>query len=113
MATLDLIGIRASGRHGASPGERDEAQQFVVDLELEVDVEADALEKTADYRAVIEVARKTVETESFVLVESLASAVAAAVRAIPHVASVSVTVHKPGAAERLGLGDVSATVVLR
>ena len=28
----------ASGRHGARPGEKDEPQDFVVDLDLEVDV---------------------------------------------------------------------------
>jgi dihydroneopterin aldolase len=113
VATLDLRGIRVSGRHGASAGERDRPQEFVVDLEVEVQERGDALEKTADYRAMIELVRKTVETESFVLLETLAGAVADAVRAVPRVRSVRPTVHKPEAADRLGLSDISATVIRR
>jgi dihydroneopterin aldolase len=113
VATLDLRGIRASGRHGASAGERDQPQEFVVDLELEVDARADTLQKTADYREVIELVRKTVETGSFVLLETLAGAVAEAVRAVPRVRSVRATVHKPEAAARLDLSDISATVVVK
>ena len=33
---LFLTGIAASGRHGANPGEKDRAQDFVVDLDVEV-----------------------------------------------------------------------------
>ena len=84
-----------------------------MDLEVEVQERGDALEKTADYRAMIELVRKTVETESFVLLETLAGAVADAVRAVPRVRSVQVTVHKPEAARRLGLSDISATVLRR
>jgi dihydroneopterin aldolase len=113
VATLELKGIRASGRHGASSGETDHPQEFVVDLEVEVDVKADALDKAADYRAVIELVRKTVESESFVLLETLAGAVAGAVRAVPRVRVVRATVHKIEAAKRLGLDDISAVVVLR
>ena len=35
---LFLTGITASGRHGANPGEKDQAQDFVVDLDVEVEV---------------------------------------------------------------------------
>ena len=113
MATLDLRGIRAAGRHGAGAGERDEPQEFIVDLELEVEARADVLEKAADYRELIEIVRKTVETESLVLLETLAGAVADAVRAVPRVRSVRATVHKPEAAARLGLLDISASAVRR
>ena len=37
-ARLFLSGIRASGHHGARPGEKDEPQELVVDLDLDVDV---------------------------------------------------------------------------
>ena len=84
-----------------------------MDLEVEVLERGDVLEKTADYRALIEVVRKTVETESFVLLETLAGAVAEAVRLVPRVRSVRATVHKPKAADRLGLSDISATVLRR
>ena len=49
---LFLSGIRCEGRHGANPGEKDSPQPFVVDLDLEVRVDADAIGETADYRAI-------------------------------------------------------------
>src|SRR5919197_4738119 len=73
---LFLTGITCSGRHGATPGEKDEPQDFVVDLDDEVEAGGDELGPTADYRTAIETARATVEGESFDLLESLAKAVA-------------------------------------
>ena len=106
-----LTGIRAEGRHGASPGERDAAQPFVLDLDLFVDVDGDALEATADYRDLVRAARSVVEQGSFALLESLAEAVADSVAAHDRVTSVVVTVRKPGAAGRLGVADVAAQAV--
>ncbi len=76
---LFLTGITTRGRHGANPGEKDEPQDFVVDLDVEVEVDGDALASTADYRSVIRTARDVVERGSFELLESLAHAVANAV----------------------------------
>ena len=106
-----LTGIRAEGRHGASPGERDEPQPFVLDLDLFVDVSGDDLEATADYRRLAGAARAVVEKESFALLESLADAVADAVASHERVSSVVATVRKPGAAGRLGVDDVAAQAV--
>ena len=105
---ISLRGIRAKGRHGANPGERDRAQDFVVDLDIEVMVAADELERTVDYRLLANAARDAVANSSFVLLESLAEQVALAVQRLEGVASVTATVHKPGAAARMGVADVSA-----
>ncbi len=43
-ARLFLSGIRAEGRHGARPGEKDAPQPFVVDLDLEVEVGEDRID---------------------------------------------------------------------
>jgi dihydroneopterin aldolase len=43
MARLFLSGIHGEGRHGARPGEKDNAQPFVVDLDLEVEVGSDRI----------------------------------------------------------------------
>jgi len=104
-----LSGIRASGRHGANAGERDQPQEFVVDLQVEVepDIGDDRLEDTADYVDLAGVVRHTVEVESFQLLESLAQAVAGAVLRVEHVTSVRAVVHKPTAAAALGLVDVA------
>jgi len=103
-----LTGIAAMGRHGANPGERDEPQDFVVDLDVTVEVSGDDLDRTIDYRALADLARDTVAETSFVLLESLAAAVASAVGNVPQVTSATARVHKPGAAEHMGLDDVAA-----
>ena len=94
---LLLTGISASGHHGANPGEKDRAQDFVVDLDVEVHVDDDELESTADYRTLIRTAR-----------ESLAHAVANEVLALDGVVKVSAIVHKPGAARSNEVEGVAA-----
>ncbi len=106
---LSIHGIAAGGRHGANPGERDEPQGFRIDVEVDIEVGADELDATADYRDVADVARKTVESTSFVLLESLAQAVADRLGEVAGVASARVTVHKPSAARSMNVEDVAAT----
>ena len=107
-ARLFLSGIRASGHHGARAGEKDEAQEFVVDLDLEVDVSDDAIEATADYRGVTEAVRAVIAERSFDLIEVMAQAVADEVLAFEHVRTVTALVHKPNAARRLEIDGVTA-----
>lgn len=103
-----LSGIRAVGRHGANLGEKDRPQEFVVDLDVEVAVDADDIGATADYRRLAAIARETVERQSFDLLESLAQAVARAVAGTGHVRSVTAIVHKPGAARSIDIDGVAA-----
>lgn len=105
---IRLTGIEAQGRHGARAGERDVAQAFVVDLEVVVEATDDDLDSTADYREVIRAARGVIEAESHALIETLATRIAAAVADVAGVLSCRATVHKPGAAGRLGATDISA-----
>ncbi len=105
---LFLTGITAAGRHGANPGEKDQPQDFVVDLDVEVEVGEDRLESTADYRSLIRTARETVERGSFDLLESLAHAVAETVLAQDGVVRVNAVVHKPGAARSNDVQGVAA-----
>jgi dihydroneopterin aldolase len=107
-ARLFLTGIDATGRHGANPGEKDEPQDFVVDLDVEVRVGADAIDATTDYRALIAAAREVVGERSFDLVESLAQAVAERVAAFPGVVSATAIVHKPAAAASNRVQGVAA-----
>jgi dihydroneopterin aldolase len=105
---LFLTGIRASGHHGANPGEKDQAQDFVVDLDVEVDVTADRIGGTSDYRQLIRTARETVVRERFDLLESIANAVAEAVAARPGVVRATAVVHKPAAARSNDVEGVAA-----
>lgn len=108
-----LTGIRASGRHGANPGERDFDQEFVVDLDVVVDLgEGDEMEDTVHYRALADAARAVVERTSFALIESLAEAVGHEVYGFERVVRVVVTVHKPGAAANLGVDDVAVEAII-
>jgi dihydroneopterin aldolase len=105
---LFLTGIGAAGRHGAKPGEKDTPQDFVVDLDVQVRVAGDALDRTADYRGIIRTARETVEGTSFDLLESLATEVARAVGALDGVVSATAIVHKPAAARSSEVQGVAA-----
>ena len=105
---IRLEGIRVEGRHGAREGERDEPQPFVVDLEVEVEASEDDLDATADYRMLTDLVRRVVASESFAIIERLAERVAATVAEVAHVRSCRAVVHKPLAAERLDVSDVSA-----
>jgi len=109
---LFLTGITAQGHHGANPGEKDRAQDFVVDLDVEVDVTGDDIGATSDYRTLIRTARETVAATSFDLLENIADAVARAVSEQPGVRAATAVVHKPAAAmSNEVMGVAAATTV--
>ena len=105
---IRITGIAAEGRHGASPGERDRPQRFVVDLGIEVEPRGDDLDTTADYRAAVDAVRRIIEVESYALIETMARRIASVVAEFPGVHTCRAVVHKPAAADRLGAEDVSA-----
>jgi dihydroneopterin aldolase len=109
---LFLTGITASGRHGREPRGERPGQDFVVDLDVEVDVGDDELSSTSDYRTLIRTARETVERDSFDLLESLAHAVANDVLVLEGVIKVSAIVHKPAAARSNEVQGVAAAATV-
>jgi dihydroneopterin aldolase len=109
---LFLTGIRAEGHHGANPGEKDRAQDFVVDLDVEVEVSGDEISATADYRDLIRTARASVETERFDLLENVADAVARAVASRDGVVRATAIVHKPAAAASNEVQGVAAAATV-
>ena len=111
-SVISIDGIRAQGRHGANPGEQLQPQDFLVDVEVWVEVEQDSLEGTLDYRTIVDAVRETVATNSFHLLESLAEAVATELIKLDPVLRATALVHKPGAALSLGVADISAEVTL-
>lgn len=98
MDRIELRGMSFWGRHGVGAKEREEAQEFKVDVELDVDLAAagrsDDIADTIDYRQVRAAARDVVEGPSRSLLESLATAIAERVLALPRVESVSVRITK-------------------
>jgi dihydroneopterin aldolase len=94
---VEVHGLEAFGRHGADDDERAVPQRFLFDVELELpEPPEDALDATADYRGVRDVIRELCERESYVLIETLAGSVAAALLAALPVQRVHVRVRKPG-----------------
>ena len=73
---LRLVGIDVYGHHGALPAERELGQRFVVDVELNADLDAaatgDDLSRAIDYAAVHRVVIATATGDSFHLIEALA-----------------------------------------
>lgn len=85
-------------RHGVREAERENAQPFEVDVEVECDLagpgRSDRLEDTVDYTKVRAIARSIVEGEPVKLLETLATRIADEVLKLPKVMGVSVRVVK-------------------
>jgi 7,8-dihydroneopterin aldolase/epimerase/oxygenase len=111
---IRLEGLRARGRHGWFDWEREQGQEFVVDVELSVDVapaaRSDDLADTVDYGGLATDVVALVEGEPVRLVETLAERIAVRCLQDERVSSVTVTVHKPQAPVQVQLTDVAVTV---
>ncbi len=109
---IALRGIRAYGRHGANPGERDRAQPFDLEIELDVDLGAarasDALADTVDYAALHDAIVRAVRTRSFALLERLGATILDDVMADPKITGARLSIAKP----RL-LAGATPSVLLR
>lgn len=80
MDRIVLRGLRAVGVHGVLPEERERAQPFEVDVDVEADLSVaastDDLGDTIDYGALVELVSRVVTTESHALLERLAGRIA-------------------------------------
>lgn len=77
MTTIELRGLELHGRHGVLAHEREHGQRFLFDLELDVpDPERDAIDATVDYRDVAAAVREVSDGRDYLLLETLAAAVA-------------------------------------
>ena len=98
MDRIVLEGMAFSGRHGVRPAEREQAQEFKVDVELDTDLvrsgRSDRVEDTVDYRSVYAIVKEIVEGESVKLIETLAERIAERVLDLEGVLAVSVRVAK-------------------
>ena len=98
MDRIELRGMSFQGRHGVRPAEREQAQEFKVDLEIEADLgpagESDDLADTVDYTSARAAAREVIEGKSLNLLEALAAEIAERVLRLPRVEAVSVRVVK-------------------
>ena len=115
MDTIELRGLVASGYCGALPEEQTRAQPLEVDLDVMLDLSrsgaTDELTDTVDYGALCTMIEGIITTESFVLLERLASRIAEAVLTDERVDEVTVAVRKlrPPVPQQLSTSGVRIT----
>ncbi|MBP6997254.1 MAG: dihydroneopterin aldolase [Phycicoccus sp.] len=111
---IRLTGLVARGHHGVFAHEKRDGQEFVVDLELGLDLSvagaSDDLAATVDYGALAEAVVARISGPAFDLIERLAEVVAQDALAHDRVDEVTVTVHKPQAPIEAEFGDVAVVV---
>lgn len=111
---VTLRGLRAWGRHGYLPAERELGQEFVIDVALGLDIRpaavGDELSRTVDYGALADRLVAVVEGEPVNLIETLAERLAARCLDVAQVEDVEVTVHKPNAPVPHPFTDVAVTI---
>jgi dihydroneopterin aldolase / 2-amino-4-hydroxy-6-hydroxymethyldihydropteridine diphosphokinase len=114
---IRLSGVRGRGFHGVFEHERREGQEFVVDVELAVDLApagaSDDLTDTVNYGAIGAAALARIEGQPYDLIERLAELVAQDALEHASVDEVTVTVHKPQAPVGVPFGDVTVAVTRR
>ena len=111
---ISLVGLRAHGRHGVYEAERVYGQDFVVDVELELDLSpasrSDDVTDTVHYGHLANGIVAVITGEPVRLIETLADRVAAVCLDDARVAAATVTVHKPQAPIPHEFADVSVTL---
>jgi len=117
MDTLDeitLTGLRVFGRHGVFDFEREQGQDFVIDVRMRLSVaraaQTDDVTDTVHYGEVAERVAAIVGGDPVDLIETLAVRLADDLLGDERLQAVSVTVHKPQAPIEVAFADVSVTV---
>lgn len=111
---ITLSGLRVRGHHGVFDVEREQGQDFVVDVVLELDLApaaaSDRVTDTVHYGELAEALAAVVAGEPVNLIETLAERLVAVCLADARVAAATVTVHKPQAPIPHDFADVAVTV---
>jgi dihydroneopterin aldolase len=111
---IGLRGLTVRGHHGVFDFERRDGQDFVIDVELELDLRpaaaSDDVTDTVHYGELAEALAAVVAGEPVNLIETLAQRLADVCLADARVAAATVTVHKPSAPIPLTFHDVQVTI---
>lgn len=111
---LTLTGLRATAHHGVFAHERENGQEFVVDLIVWLDsraaAERDDLDQTVNYGVLAAEVVAAVESDPVDLIETVAERIAQVALAHPAADRVRVTLHKPFAPIEVPFDDVSITI---
>jgi dihydroneopterin aldolase len=111
---IRLTGLRIFAHHGVLDFERENGQEFIVDLEIAVDLApaaaSDDVTRTIHYGELAEAVYAAVQADAVDLIETVAERVAAIALGYERASQVTVTVHKPAAPIAVPFGDVSVTI---
>ena len=114
---ITLSGLRVQANHGVFDFERENGQEFVVDVVAWLDLSAasgsDDLTRTVHYGELAEQVAAAVASSPVDLIETVAERVATVVLQHGAVTQTEVTIHKPQAPISVPFGDVSVTIVRR
>ncbi len=112
--SMTITGLRIHANHGVYEFEREQGQEFVVDVTAWFDfaraAAADDVEATVHYGELAVEIADAVRRDPVDLIETLAERIAGVVLAHPPVDTVRVTVHKPNAPIEVPFTDVSVTI---
>lgn len=111
---IALRGLTIRGHHGVYDFERREGQDFVVDVELEMDLRAaaasDDVADTVHYGDLASALADVISGEPVQLIETLAHRLVEVCLADARVDAATVTVHKPHAPIPHQFADVAVTI---
>ena len=114
MDSIRLEGLRIFAHHGVLEFERENGQEFIIDLEIAVDLApaaaSDDVTKTIHYGDLAEAVYAAVQADAVDLIETVAERVATIALGYERARRVTVTIHKPAAPISVPFGDVSVTI---
>ena len=114
LGRITLNGLRVRGRHGVFDFEREQGQDFVIDVRLDLDLgpaaASDDVVDTVHYGELAGRLAEIVGGEPVNLIETLADRLLRACLDDERVSSAEVTVHKPQAPIPLEFADVAVTL---
>lgn len=111
---ITLTGLKVRGNHGVFDHEKQDGQDFLVDITVWLDLTdagaTDDLTKTLHYGELAEMAAGIVGGPSRDLIETVAAEIADGVMTDERAYATEVTLHKPHAPIPLSFSDVAVTI---
>ena len=98
---INISKIKCSGKHGIYNHEKQNDQEFLVDIHINIsDFSEDDINKTLNYEEIVNLVLNTVNTKSFDLIETLAKNISEQIvfkyeKSEAVIQEIKVTVHKP------------------
>ena len=112
---INISKIKCSGKHGIYDHEKQNDQEFLVDIQINIsDFSADDINKTLNYEEIVNLVIKFVNTESYDLIETLAKQISEHIvlkyaKNESMFREIKVTVHKPDTILKDRTEDISVS----